>query len=277
VERALAHEVERQTALYASNTPPVGSTRGWDEDAGATFEQRTKETSADYRYFPEPDLPPQDLVAVRERAMAHAVELPTEKRSRLEEEWWFSKADATFLVGNEGWADYAENVMGELGGWLESTDDSGRSGNEIMNDQKTKYAKLAGGWLTSKLAGLLASKNMSIKDVKITPEDFAEFLHLIDAGEINSANAQKLLALMVETGTDPSHLMEDHDLGQSMGDAELVQAVKRVIEQNPDQVAQVKAGKLGVIKWFVGGVMKATEGKANPVAVEEAVKRELGL
>jgi aspartyl-tRNA(Asn)/glutamyl-tRNA(Gln) amidotransferase subunit B len=277
VERALQHEIDRQTELYKTNTPPVGATRGWDEDAGATYEQRTKETSADYRYFPEPDLPPQDLVAVRERVMALRVELPSETRSRLEEEWWFSKADAAFLVGNEGWADYAEDVMGELGTWLESTDPSGRSGGELLNDKKKIYAKLAGGWLTTKLAGLLAARNIGIKDVKITPEDFAEFLHLIDAGEINSSNAQKLLALMVETGNDPSHIMEEHDLGQTMGGEELTAVVRRVIEQNPDQASQVRAGKTGVIKWFVGGVMKATEGKASPVAVEEAVKRELGV
>lgn len=277
VERALQHEIERQTELYRTNTPPVGATRGWDEDAGATFEQRTKETSADYRYFPEPDLPPQDLVAVRKRVMEQRVELPSQARDRLEEEWWFSKADAAFLVGNEGWADYAEDVMGELGTWLESTDKAGRSGGELLNDKKKVYAKLAGGWLTTKLAGLLAARNIVIKDVKITPEDFAEFLHLIDAGEINSSNAQKLLVLMVESGNDPSHLLEEHDLGQTMGGDELTDVVRRVIEQNPDQAGQVRAGKTGVIKWFVGGVMKATEGKASPAAVEEAVKRELGV
>ncbi|MBU1348840.1 Asp-tRNA(Asn)/Glu-tRNA(Gln) amidotransferase subunit GatB [Patescibacteria group bacterium] len=276
VERALTHEIERQNDLYASNTPPVGATRGWDEDAGATFEQRTKESSADYRYFPEPDLPPQDLVAIRERMQTRSIELPSEKRSRLEEEWWFSKGDVAFLVGNDGWADYAENVMGELGAWLEATDGSSRSGGELLNERKKKLAKLAGGWLTTKLAGLLATRNMSIADVNITPEDFAEFLHLLDGGKINSANGQKLLALMVETGTDPSHLMENHGLGQTMDADAVTEVVRRIIEQNPDQVAQVKAGKTGVIGWFVGGVMKTTEGKANPVTVEEIVRKELG-
>ncbi|MCI0479787.1 Asp-tRNA(Asn)/Glu-tRNA(Gln) amidotransferase subunit GatB [Candidatus Uhrbacteria bacterium] len=276
VERALTYEIGRQMDLYASNTPPLGATRGWDEDAGTTFEQRTKESSADYRYFPEPDLPPQDLVAIRERMRTRTIELPSEKRSRLEEEWWFSKGDVAFLVGNEGWADYAENVMGELGSWMEATDDSARSGGELLADRKRKLAKLAGGWLTSKLAGLLAARNMTIGDVKITPEDFAEFLHLLDSGKIGSANGQKLLALMVETGADPSHLMEEHDLGQSMDIDALTETVRRIIEQNPDQAEQARAGKAGIIKWFVGGVMKATEGKADPVAAEETVRRELG-
>lgn len=277
VERALAYEIERQTELYKTNTPPVGSTRGWDEDKGVTFEQRTKETSADYRYFPEPDLPPQDLRAVREKVAAMATELPAEKRSRLAEEFWFSPSDVAFLTANDGWAEYAENVMGELGAWLETADPTGKSGGELLDERKKKFAKLVGGWLTSKLAGVMAEKNVTIKNLKITAEDFAEFIHLVDAGEINSSNAQKLLLMMVETGTDPSHLMEEHNLGQNLPDAELKETVKRIVAQNPDQAAQVKAGKTGVLKWFVGAVMKATEGRANPTKAEEAVKKEIGV
>ncbi len=277
VEHALAYEIERQTELYSSNTPPVGATRGWDEDKGETFEQRLKETFADYRYFPEPDLPPQDLKVVREKTAATMTELPAQKRQRLMDEWWFSPSDAAFLVGNDGWADYAEEVMSELGGWLEATDPTGKSGGELLNDRKKKFAKLAGGWLTSKLAGLLAEKNMAIKDLTLDAENFAEFLHLLDAGDINSSNAQKLLALMVETGQDPSHLMEEHNLGQNMPDHELEEVVKRIVSQNPDQAAQVKTGKAGVIKWFVGAVMKATEGKANPAKAEEMARKEIGV
>jgi Asp-tRNA(Asn)/Glu-tRNA(Gln) amidotransferase B subunit len=116
---------------------------------------------------------------------------------------------------------------------------------------------------------------MMIKNLKITPEDFAEFLHLLDAGEINSANAQKLLAMMIETGTDPSVLMEEHDLGQNMDAGALEEIVTRIVRENPDKVAQVKAGKVAIIKWFVGAVMKATEGKANPAIAEELIKKEI--
>jgi aspartyl-tRNA(Asn)/glutamyl-tRNA(Gln) amidotransferase subunit B len=277
VERALAYEIERQRELYAAGTPPVPSTRGWDENRGETFEQRTKETSADYRYFPEPDLPPQDLVAIRERETGRGVELPAEMRSRLVDEWWFSPADAAFFVANEGWADYAEQVMGELGGWMEATDDRNMSGGGLLNERKKKLAKLAGGWLTSKLAGLMAERNLGIKELKITAEDFAEFLHLIDTGELGSANAQKLLAMMVDTGTDPSQLMEEHDLGQNMDAGALEEIVKRIVSENSDKVQQIKDGKIAVLKWFVGGVMKATEGKANPTQAEEMVKKEIGI
>lgn len=275
VERALAFEVKRQTEMYESGLVPTGATRGWNEDKGETFEQRTKESSADYRYFPEPDLPPQDLRELKDKVATSLPELPAGKRNRLTEEWGFSPADAAFLVGNDGWADYAEHVMGELGGWLEATDASAKSGGEILAQNKKKLAKLAGGWLTSKLAGILTDKNIPIAEFKVDPENFAEFLKLIYGGEINSSNAMKLLEIMVETGGDPSHIMEEHDLGQNMDEGALLETIKRIVEQNPEQVAQVKAGKVAVLKWFVGAVMKATEGKANPTKVEDEVKRLL--
>lgn len=277
VERALAHEIERQTQIIEGGSLPQAATRGWDEDKGATFEQRSKETSADYRYFPEPDLPPQDLVELRERLQGRLPELPAALRSRLIDEWGFSAADAAFFAANDGWADYADNVMGELGSWLADVDSSNDSAGEVLAENKKKLAKLAGGWLTSKLAGLMAERNQIISDIKIDPENFAEFLTLIHQNKINSSNAQKLLAMMLETGADPSHLMEEHDLGQNLDEGALKATVKRLIEENPDQVAQIKAGKLGVIKWFVGAVMKATEGKANPAQAEEEVKKEIGI
>ncbi len=275
VERALTYEIERQKKEYESGLVPVGATRGWDENKGQTFEQRLKETNADYRYFPEPDLPPQDLLAIREHLTHRMPELPQAKRTRLMSEWGFSKADADFLVENT-WDEYAEHVMGELGSWMEATDDTNVSGGELLSERKKALAKLAGGWLTSKLAGILTEKNLTIKDCKVEAEDFAEFLHLIDKGEVGSANAQKLLVMMVETGDDPSHLMERNNLGQNMDLATLAEIIRGIVQNSPDQVAQVKQGKLGILKWFVGAVMKATEGKANPTIAEEMIKKEIG-
>jgi aspartyl-tRNA(Asn)/glutamyl-tRNA(Gln) amidotransferase subunit B len=177
----------------------------------------------------------------------------------------------------EAAVEITSQVMGELGGWIESTDATRTSAGDILDQQKTQLAKLAGGWLTSKFAGLLAEAGKNPQSANISAENFAEFLHLLYTQKINSANGQKLLALMLETGLDPSHLMEEHDLGQSMDDDALKTMIRRLIEENPDQVAQIKAGKISVIKWFVGGVMKATEGKANPAQAETIVKRELGM
>lgn len=278
VERALTFEIERQGGLYANNEVPVGSTRGWDENMGHTFEQRLKETNADYRYFPEPDLPPLNLVEIREAETQRLPELPAEARGRLMDDWGFSAEDARFFVGNDGWADYAEHVMGELGGWMEATDKGNeQSAGDILTQQKSRLAKLVSGWLTSKLAGKLAETGQTIQTIKIKAEDFAEFIHLVDTNVINSTNAQKLLGLMLETGTDPSHLLEEHNLGQVSDPKVIEETVARIIANNEEQVAQVKAGKLGVIKWFVGGVMKATEGRANPEQAEAEVKKQLGV
>ncbi len=276
VERAITYEMERQQSMLEKGEVPQGATRGWDENKGETFEQRTKETSADYRYFPEPDLPPVSLVEIREQEKARLPELPIETRERLQEEWGFSSDDARFFVANDGWVEYVEAVMGELGTWISTTDDSKDSAGEILKKRRSELAKLAGGWFTSKLAGLLSASGKTIQDVKISPENFAEFLHLIDDGAVNSSNAQKLLSLMMEKGTDPSHLLEEHNLGQ-MDDANaLAETVASILQQNGDQVAQIRAGKVALVKWFVGCIMKATEGRANPEQAEAEVKKQLG-
>ncbi|MFA5129678.1 MAG: Asp-tRNA(Asn)/Glu-tRNA(Gln) amidotransferase subunit GatB [Patescibacteria group bacterium] len=262
VERALLYEIERQKDLYDANTPPVQSTRGWDENKGITTEQRIKEGSADYRYFPEPDLPPIELREVRERMKSQLPELPSALRERLQTEHGFTKQDAAVLVANEGWADYADQVMSELGEWVTIDSDA----------TKTKLAKLVGGWLANKLPAILTESEKTLKETKIDPENFAEFIKILHNGEVNSANGQKLLKLMVETGADPSHIMEEHNLGQNMEEGEVASIIKRLIEENPAQVEQFKAGKENVLMWFVGQVMKVTEGKANPEKVKEMAR-----
>ncbi|MBD3281949.1 Asp-tRNA(Asn)/Glu-tRNA(Gln) amidotransferase subunit GatB [Candidatus Uhrbacteria bacterium] len=277
VERAIAYEMQRQKALYESNTPPVEATRGWDDARGVTLEQRTKETSADYRYFPEPDLPPQDLREIRESLQGRLPELPAQTRARLEQDFGFSKANVAFFVANPDYVEYVEQVMGELAAWIEASDDQLKSGAEALAEKRKVFAKLVGGWLTSKLAGLLAEKSLTIKDANITPENFAEFIHLLEQKTINSSNGQKLLKLMHEQGGDPSDLMETHNLGQTLGDEDLEAVVRRNLEANADKAEEVKNGKMPLIKWFVGLVMRDTEGKADPMKVETEIRRQLEL
>ncbi|HEU0051168.1 MAG TPA: Asp-tRNA(Asn)/Glu-tRNA(Gln) amidotransferase subunit GatB, partial [Patescibacteria group bacterium] len=273
VERALAFEIERQKSLYAEGKIPEAATRGWDENNGKTFEQRLKETSSDYRYFPEPDLPPLALAGLRTEEAQHLPELPAAKRARLIDEWQFTADDARILVTN-GWSEYAEEVMGELGIWEET---KGKSAGDLLDEKKKSFAKLVGSWMINKLGALLAEQKQTIEGTGISAENFAEFIHLIHEKTVNSANAQKLLGLMVSTGTDPSHLLEEHNLGQNEDPKLIEEIVHRLIAENPDQANQVKQGKLGVLKWFVGGVMKVTEGRANPAKTEEEVKKQLGV
>lgn len=270
VERALHFETERQLNIFANGEVPIHETRGWDENKQKTFSQRTKESSADYRYFREPDLSPLDLAEIREQEKKHPYEMPAETRARISEEWGFTEEDALFIVANN-WTEYAEHVMGELDGWIQATSDS------TLEEEKRLFGKLAGNWLTNKLAGLLKIKEKTIREVNITPENFAEFIHLVHDEIVNSANAQKLLAIMHEEGKDPSHVLEEHNLGQMDDAGALSEIVARVIEQNPEQAQEAKSGKENVIKWFVGGVMKATEGRANPGQAEEEIKKQLGI
>ncbi len=278
VEHGLAYEIQRQLDIYNAGGVPEGATRGFDENKGVTFEQRLKETNADYRFFPEPDLLPLDLKAIREEERSRLPELPAARRFRMIEEWGFHADDVRVLVANEGWADFAEQTLGEVGGWLEASDKRNDvSGGELLAAHKTKYAKLVSGWLGSKLAGILSAQGKSIKQANITPENFAEFLHLIGTEKINSSNAQKLLQIMVDTGGDPSQLMEEHNFGQMNDPEAITKLVSELLSQNPDKVAEIKAGKLPLIKWFLGVVMKSTEGRANPEEAEKEIKKQIGL
>jgi aspartyl-tRNA(Asn)/glutamyl-tRNA(Gln) amidotransferase subunit B len=274
VERAIQFEIERQTALYSAGSTVVSETRGWDDARNETLSQRSKETNADYRYFPEPDLPDIDLVRIREEERTKLPELPAETRLRLQDEYGFAKEEARLIV-ERGWTTFAEQTMGELGGWLEARDTSGASGGELLEARRADTAKLLSNWLLNKLAGLLAERGIDLADAKIHAENMAEFLQIVSEGTLNSTNAQKLLALMLETGADPSHLLEEHSLGQMSDKGAIEQTVRDVIAANPAQAEQVRSGKEAVLKWFVGQVMKATEGRIDPKSAEEMLRKEL--
>jgi len=265
VERALEYEIKRQTKLWEKDEPPkIQSTRGWNDVKAVTEEQRTKEEEHDYRYFPEPDLPLLKLDAMIDESESFLPELPAAKRKRFYDEYGLSHEAIKFLCADPAWAEYTEDVISELKSWLESLPDMEGTADEIYEQNKKKLAKLIGGWLSSKLQGILADKNLTIKDLKIDPENFAEFITLIYTNKINSATAQKILAIMVETGKDPSHIMEDEELGQMDDVKEIEDIINNVIKNNPEQAEAYRNGKYTLIQYFVGMVMKETEGKADP-------------
>jgi len=265
VERALEYEIKRQTKLWDEANPPrQQATRGWNEVEGVTQEQRVKEEEHDYRYFPEPDLPMLDLGEIINMAKLDIPELPNAKRERFKDEYGLSDEAVKFLCADAHWAEYTENVISELKSWLASLPDIEGTTDEIYEQNKKKLAKLVGGWLSSKLQGIMADKKIDIRDLKIDPENFAEFISLIYTNKINSATAQKMLGLMIETGKDPSQIMEDEELGQMDNVKELEKIVQDVVKNNPEQVAEYRAGKITVIQFLVGLVMKSTEGKADP-------------
>lgn len=282
VEKAIEYEIKRQTEMIQKGENWRQETRGWDEKTQATVHQRYKETAADYRYFPEPDIPPFDPTQV---AGAVSVgELPMAKRERFHQEYGFSYADALLLTSDKEWAEYTEQVMSELTSWLHSLPDTHDCVHKDTNTDRLPVcktsqdaARLAGGWLTTKLMGAMKERSIDIRVLKIKPENFAELIALIYANKVNSTNAQKILAEMLDSGTDrdPSHIMEEKGYGQVSDEGKIGEIVDSIITSHPDQVAQFKAGKEPIIKFLIGMAMKASEGSADPVVVEKLLREKL--
>lgn len=275
VEKAIQYEIERQVQMLESGETWQQQTRGWDEDAGKTVLQRVKESAADYRYFPEPDIPPFHPLDIA--GNLPMIELPAAKRDRFHTEYGFSYADAKLLTETKEWANFTEAVMSELIEWLHALPEIKGATDDIKEQKQQKIARLAGGWLTSKLMGAMAERAVDIRVLKISPENLAELVALVYAERVNSTNAQKILADMLDSGSnlDPSHVMEEKGYGQIRDEAAIAGIVDTVIANNPSQVASFKAGKEAILKYLVGMVMKASEGSADPQLAEKILREKL--
>ncbi|MBA3047608.1 Asp-tRNA(Asn)/Glu-tRNA(Gln) amidotransferase subunit GatB [Patescibacteria group bacterium] len=269
VEKAIEYEIKRQKNALNNGEKLIQETRGWDENKAKTVSQRAKETSADYRYFPDPDLPPLEIGAqwIKE-IKSRLIELPPEKKKRFIEQYNFDQETAEILVSDKNLADYAEKVISELRAWIDSTGDG-------WERQKNKLAKVSSNWLISELFKHLNCDKLNIKDIKITPENFAELIALVYQGKINSSAGQKILGVMYNNGGDPTHIMKDLSLEQIDDAAELEKIIKKIMKESKQQVEQYKSGKENVLQYFVGQAMSATKGKANPKIAVEILKQNL--
>ncbi len=272
VERALEYEIKRQTKLWEEgNVPASQGTRGWDEQKTQTVEQRSKEEASDYRYFPEPDLPPIILLPGEIEAIRKQIpELPNQKRNRLIGEYGFKLTEVNILINTPNFDTYAEKVYSEFLAWLESGDEIEGSAAEIHDQYKDKIAKIVVNWLLNNLLQLMNKTEKTVAELKITPENMAEFLRLIFTRRVNSTAAQIILEKMYDTGEDPSNIMEELNLQQTSG-SDIENIVKEVLSENNNQVEQYKQGKMVVLKFLIGAVMKKSKGKADPVEVEELI------
>ena len=275
VEKAILYEIERQTALAESGETWEQQTRGWDDAKGETVLQRLKENANDYRYFPEPDIPPFEPLQIA--GHCNLPELPQAKRERFHEEYGFSYADAMILTQDAVWADFTEAVMSELVDWLHSLPGDTQEMDSIQEQKKNKIARLAAGWLTTKLMGFLNEQGKTISDVRCSPENFAELIALLYSGRVNATNGYKILVIMASSGTDkdPTHIMEEKGYGQISDIEALGSVIDEVIQNHPVQVQQWKDGKEPILKFLIGMVMKATEGGADPTAVEKILRETL--
>jgi aspartyl-tRNA(Asn)/glutamyl-tRNA(Gln) amidotransferase subunit B len=275
IEKAINYEIDRQIEMIENGEDWIQQTRGWNDSEGKTVLQRKKENAADYRYFPEPDIPPFHPVKIA--GDISIPELPIAKRKRFHEEYGFSYADAKLLTDSRNWADFAEAVMSEVVDWLYSLPEVKGDTDEIKEEKKSKIARLAGGWMTSKLMGAMNDAKKKLSDLSISPENFAELIALVYTERVNSTNAQKLLVDMVKSGVslDPTHIMEEKGYGQVSDTGALEKIADEVIINHPAQVEQFKSGKDPVIKFLVGMGMRASEGSADPKVLEKILREKL--
>ena len=264
------YEIKRQSEALDAGEKIIQETRGWDENKKQTFSQRIKEGSADYRYFPEPDLPPLRLEDAE--LDISLPELPQQRRKRFTKEYGLPEKDIEIFVTNKILGDYFEKVVSELESW----EKLGHIEKPTDLDHK-KLSKLASNYLITELQKIYRERDLSfdIEGINITPENFAEFIFRTHSGEVSSSGAQSLLKEMFETGKDPSDIIKEKDLGQISDSEALNQAVQEVIGENEKSVEDYKKGNENAIQFLVGQMMKKTKGKANPQVARELLEKEL--
>jgi len=267
VEKAINFEIERQSVLLENGKKVVQETRGWDSVNNKTVSQRKKESAHDYRYFPEPDIPPMEFSReyVKEICL-QLPELPTEKEKRFMEQFALTSEAVTTLVADKGVADYFENVISELAEKI--------SCKEIFSTEE-KVFKLAVNYILTELRKHMLEDGLEIKDIKISPENYAELIGIVADGKINSSAAQTVLLEMYQTGGDPSQIIEKNNLLQVNDSSELERMIDSVLLINEKSVEDFKSGKENALKFLMGQVMKESRGKANPQMVMEMLIKKL--
>lgn len=251
------YEIKRQTEKLDKGEKIIQETRGWDDNKKQTFSQRTKEESHDYRYFPEPDLPPLKISGIPEFSEISVPELPRQRKERFKQEYGLPEKDIEIFVTNKPLGDYFEKVVSEI---------------KAIEDYP-QLTKLAANYLITELTKLLHERTINITDSKIEPEMFAEFLALIHRGAISSSGAQVLLKEMLETGLHPEQIIKQRDLTQISRPDELLVAIEKAITQNPKAFEDFKKGKKESLMFLVGQVMKETRGKANPQMTRDLIEK----
>jgi len=267
VEKAINYEIERQTEVLESGKKIVQETRGYDSSRGMTVSQRIKESAHDYRYFPEPDIPPLKFTdEYVERLKRQLPELPEAKATRFAEEYKLPKDDIDIIVSQKDLADYFEEVTSEINEKI--------SCGEFEADCD-KAVKMAANYMITELRKHLMANGQEIKDIKITPENYAELIAIVVSGKINSSAAQTILLEMYETGGDPSQIIEEKNLAQVSDEGELSEIIDEVMAKNEKSVEDYKKGKENALKFLIGQVMKETKGRANPRLAENLIKNRL--
>ena len=253
LQKALEYEIERQIATLESGGRIAQETRLWNVGEGRTEAMRSKEFAHDYRYFPEPDLLPLRVSAAwRDEIAAAMPELPEARRKRFVREFGITPYDAEVLTSTRELADYFEAVAGA-----------------------GAPAKPAANWIQGELLRLLKDAGKEITESPLNPKELAALIAKVESSEIHAATGKKVFARMFETGKPAAEIIAAEGFSQVSDTGEIERWCREVIEKNPDNLAKYRAGNEGVFKFFVGQVMRASRGQANPQTVNDTLKRLL--
>ena len=254
IHRALCHELERQAETLRAGGTLTQETRRWDDVAGMTLPMRSKEYAHDYRYFPEPDLPPVVLDAAPVEAWrAELPELPAVKRARFIRDYGLPEYDAGVLTADQAMAEYFEAAA-----------------------RMSKNFKAVSNWVMGELLRALGEKGQTIADAKITPAALAALIALVDAKTINMPAAKEVFQLLFEHGGEPAAVVKEKGLAQISDTGAIDGFAAQAIAANPKVADDFRSGKEAALKFLVGQVMKLSKGTANPQLAAEALRRKLG-
>ena len=258
---ALNYEVERQQRILEDGGRIVQETRGWVEERGVTVSQRSKEHAHDYRYFPEPDLPPLAVAAGWvEEIRRRLPELAARRKARFIEEYGLPRYDADLLTGTRAMADYFEAALA-----LRPT----------SSPDKPTFAKNVSNWMLGDLSRLMNLENRDITEVRVTPAHLVELLALIDAGTLSGTIAKTVLEEAFTSGAEPAKIVREKGYSQINDSSVVEAAVAQALADNPQAVADYVKGKETAARFLVGQVMKLTRGQAKPELALELVQAGL--
>ena len=263
LERAILFEEQRQKDLLEEGKKIAQETRGWDDAKGKTLPQRSKEEAHDYRYFPEPDIPPITTKEIVEKVKNQLPELPQEKARRFESEYGFDKKTAESLADDIEIAQYFEKTLEHIEKSATDTYD------------KKKYAKRVANWLTTELIGKINEKGIEFSEIKVEPENMAELAISIEEGTISGKQAKDVFTEMFKTGKSAFGIIEEKGMKQITDTSQIESIIQEVLNANPKVVEDYKNGKEKAFGFLVGQVMANTKGQANPKAVNEILREKL--
>ncbi len=263
VERAIDYEIERQTKILQGGKKVLLETRGWNAVKEITFSQRKKEEAHDYRYFPEPDLPSlhftkEDIKGIK----SEIPELPQARRERLAKEYKLGKEAVEFFVQNKDLGEYFEKVVSEFE-------------SRISREKLSALITLATNYMISDLQGLLKEAGISDEDFLITPENFAEFISLLEGKKISSKIAKTVLLEMFETAADPSQIIEEKGLSKITDGVVITDTASEVISENPKAVKDYIKGKKNALEFLIGQMMAKEKGRIDPETARKEIEKKL--